>query len=131
MRKLPKWNFRFFAFISALALSTLAHAQAPGSNAAQAVSLNNRGLELFKQGKADEAIAQYRQALVLRRDFPEALSNLGLALDAQGNDEEALADFDKALALKPGDAVSESNRGLALYHEKKYAESVAAYQLAI
>lgn len=37
----------------------------------------------------DEAIAQYRQGLVLRPDFPEALSNLGLALDAKGNDAEA------------------------------------------
>src|SRR5580692_11872730 len=103
MRKLPKWNFRFFAFISALALSTLAHAQAPGSNAAKAVSLNNRGLELFKQGRVDEAIAQFRQALVLRPDFPEALSDLAQALDAKGNYPEALALFERALALKPGD----------------------------
>ena len=131
MRKFPIWNYYLFAFVSVMALGKLTHAQAPGSNAAQAVSLNNRGLQLFKEGKVDEAIAQYRQALVLRPDFPEALSNLGLALDAKGNDDEALADFDKALALKPGDAVTESNRGLALYHEKKYAESMAAYQLAI
>jgi tetratricopeptide (TPR) repeat protein len=119
MRKFPNWNYYFFAFVSVIALSTLTHAQAPGSNADKAVSLSNRGLQLFKQGKLDEAIAQYREALVLRPDFPEALSNLGLALDAKGKDDEALADFDKALALKPGDAVTESNRGLALYHEKK------------
>src|SRR5580700_4750067 len=97
----------------------------------QAVEFNNRGLELYKAGKIDEAIKQFRQALAIYPNFPEADSNLGLALDAKGNDDEAIADFNKALALKPGDAVTESNRGLALYHEKKYNESIAAYQQAI
>ena len=46
----------------------------------QAVEFNNRGLELYKAGKIDEAIKQFRQALAIDPDFPEADSNLGLAL---------------------------------------------------
>src|ERR1700757_4977925 len=96
----------------------------------QAVEFNNRGLELYKAGKIDEAIKQFRQALAIDPNFPEADSNLGLALDAKGQVDEAIADFNKALALKPTDAITESNLGLALFHKSKYAESLAAYQKA-
>jgi protein O-GlcNAc transferase len=131
LSKVSKWTACFVALVFAFILTIAARAQSPANNSAEAVSLNNRGLQLFQKGNVDEAIALYRQALALRPDFPEALDNLGLALDAKGNDSEAIADFDKALKLKPGDAVTESNRGLALYHEGKYDESIAAYQQAI
>ena len=72
-------------------------AQSNAGRAGDAVSLNNQGLERYKKGKVDEAIALFRQALALNPNFPEALSNLGLALDSKGKDDEAIADFDKAL----------------------------------
>ena len=131
MRKGPNWTVCSLALIFVFGSSLVVRAQSQGNNSEAAVSLNNQGLQLFQQGKVDEAIVQYRRALAIRPDFPEALSNLGLALDAKGNDVEALADLDKALTLKPGDAVTESNRGLAFYHEGKYDDSIAAYRQAI
>src|SRR6202044_477098 len=97
----------------------------------QAVEFNNRGLELYKAGKIDEAIKQFRQALAVDPNFPEADSNLGLALDAKGEVDEAIADFNKALALKPTDAITESNLGLALFHKGKLDDSLAAYRKAL
>src|ERR1700675_1616585 len=85
LRKALKWTACFAALFFALGSRPVTRAQSPGSNSADAVSLNNRGLQLFQQGKVDEAIVQYRQALAIRPDFPEALSNLGLAVDAKGN----------------------------------------------
>src|SRR5271168_5013554 len=117
MTKALKPTACFVALVFVLGVTFAARAQSPANNSAEAVSLNNRGLQLFQKGKLDDAIALYRQALAIQPDFPEALDNLGLALDAKGNDPEALADFDKALKLKPGDAVTDSNRGLAFYHE--------------
>jgi tetratricopeptide (TPR) repeat protein len=102
MRKGPNWTVCSLALIFVFGSSLVVRAQSQGNNSEAAVSLNNQGLQLFQQGKVDEAIVQYRRALAIRPDFPEALSNLGLALDAKGNDVEALTDFDKALTLKPG-----------------------------
>ena len=40
----------------------------------QAVELNNRGLELYKAGKIDEAIKQFRQALAIDPELPGSRS---------------------------------------------------------
>ncbi|MGC2258793.1 MAG: tetratricopeptide repeat protein, partial [Candidatus Sulfotelmatobacter sp.] len=54
-----------------------ARAQSKAGGTGDAVSLNNQGLESYKKGQVDEAIALFRQALALNPNFPEALSNLG------------------------------------------------------
>src|SRR5580692_4004938 len=87
----------FAVFVGLLCGVRNASAQSTAGTAGDAVSLNNQGLERYKKGKVDEAIALFRQALALNPNFPEALSNLGLALDSKGKDDEAISDFDKAL----------------------------------
>ncbi len=52
-------------------------AQDKVAGAGDAVSLNNQGLERYKKGKVDEAIALFRQALALNPNFPEALEQSG------------------------------------------------------
>ena len=95
-----------------------ARAQSRTTPSAEAVTLNNRGLELYREGKSEDAIAMFRQALASKPEFVEALDNLGLALDASGKNDEAIAVFERALKLKPADAITESNLGFALYHQK-------------
>jgi hypothetical protein len=112
-----------------LATSTHAQERISTQSLNDAVALNNRGLALYQKGKVDEAIALFREALTINPAFEEALGNLGTALDSKGKDEEAVTDLNKALAIKPSDSVSQSNLGLALYHEKKYADSIAAYEI--
>ena len=119
-----------FAIVSPASPNTL-QSQSQAATHNQAVEFNNRGLELYKAGKIDEAIKQFRQALAIDPNFPEADSNLGLALDAKGEVDEAIVDFNKALALKPTDAITESNLGLALFHKGKLDESLAAYRKAL
>ena len=45
-----------------------------------AEAYNNLGIVLAQQGKLNEAITSYQQALQLKTDYAEAVSNLGLAL---------------------------------------------------
>ena len=71
-------------------------------------------LPLPHQGKLDEAIADYREAIRLKPDYLEAHSNLGVALASQGKPEEAIAECREAIRLKPGLAEAHSNLGFAL-----------------
>ena len=52
-------------------------------------------------GRLDEAVACYRQALLLKPDLAAAHNNLGNALCEQGKPEEAEASYRRALALQP------------------------------
>jgi tetratricopeptide (TPR) repeat protein len=74
-------------------------------------ALNDQGVRLAALGRADEAIACYRQALALRPDYPLALNNLGLALREHRRLDEALAAHRRAVALEPGYA--DGHNGLA------------------
>jgi len=63
--------------------------------------LSNLGLSLARLGKYPEAIANYRKALAIRRDFFGAYFNLALALTAVDNLEEATENWRRAIELQP------------------------------
>ena len=56
---------------------------------------------LAAQGKLDEAVAAYRQAIGIKPDFAEANSALGNALTVQGKLDEAVAAYRQAIGIKP------------------------------
>jgi protein arginine N-methyltransferase 7 len=74
----------------------------------------NLGLALKAQGRLDDAIASYRQALSIKSDDFEALNNLGVVLHEQGRINEAAASYRQALMIKPDYAEALDNLGLAL-----------------
>jgi Sulfotransferase family/TPR repeat/Tetratricopeptide repeat len=86
---------------------------------------------LHAQGKLDEAVAHYRQALALKSDYVEALNNLGTALRSQGRLDEAAAALHQALALNPRYAVAYHNLGNALRDVGKVDEARVAFERAI
>ena len=53
-------------------------------------ALNNLGNALAAQGRFDEAIENYRQAIQINPNYAEALDNLGIALATQGRFDEAI-----------------------------------------
>src|SRR5581483_10752538 len=61
----------------------------------------NTGLLLQKSGQVEDAVKLYREALVERPDFAEALLNLGHALKSQGNQDEARKCWKQAVSVKP------------------------------
>jgi Flp pilus assembly protein TadD len=69
------------------------------------------GSALLAQGKLDEAIQHYSEALRLKPQFVEAWNNLGLALMMQGKLDEAVPCFAEALRLKPDNATAHKNLG--------------------
>lgn len=60
----------------------------------------NKGLALYSQGKYDEAIKAYDEAIRLDLKLAATWSNKGIALDALGRTTEAEAAFAKAKELE-------------------------------
>ena len=89
------------------------------------------GSALRGQGKVGEAIAAFRQAIVIMPAYAEAHYNLGNALNHQGKLNETVAAYRQAIGIKPDYAEAHSNLGNALQDLGKLDEAVAAYRHAI
>jgi tetratricopeptide (TPR) repeat protein len=55
------------------------------------------------EGRLDEAIAMYKQAIAINPNDANAYFDLGVMFQQRGQDREALAFYKKVLQLKPGD----------------------------
>jgi len=92
---------------------------------------NNMGTVYRAMGKLDDAVAQYRQALVCRPAYVQAAYNLGTVLKAQGKPTEAEPLYRQALALKSDDAQICCKLGDVLKAQGKLEEAVAQYRQAL
>jgi len=92
---------------------------------------NALGTVFYGQGKLDEAMACYRQAVALNPAYAEAHSNLGNVLRAQGKLDEAVACYRHALTLTPTHANAYYNLGQALHEQSKLEDAVRCYRLAL
>jgi len=78
------------------------------------------GFVLLLEGEAKQAIAEYREALHLKPDYPGAIHNqLATALAANGDLDGAIAEMREALRLKPDDAVAHTNLGSYFRDEER------------
>jgi Flp pilus assembly protein TadD len=92
---------------------------------------NNLGHLLFLLGKNEEAIAEVRQAIVLRPDLAEPHNNLGVILAGSGRTEEAIGEYRAAIALDANHARALSNLGNALRVVGQAPEAIACYRKAL
>ena len=83
------------------------------------------------QGRTDEAVANYQEAIRLLPDFPEACNNLGVALYTLKRSDESVATLRQALSLKPDYAEAHNNLGNALHERGELDEAVACYRQAV
>src|SRR5262252_5944314 len=84
-------------------------APTPGS----AADLVQRGVKLSRDGKQDQAIALYKQALDKTPDFYQAHLETGAALDLKGEYAKAQEHLTKAVEVAPADSKEQSLRALA------------------
>src|SRR5262249_35734033 len=83
----------------------------------------NLGVVLNDQGKLEEAIAAYRQAIRIKPDFAEAYSNLGNSLSDQGKVDEAIAAYRQAIGIRPDFPEAHSNLLFCLNADDKLTKS--------
>jgi Flp pilus assembly protein TadD len=95
---------------------------------------NNKGLALVKQGKYDEAIKCYDEAIRLDPNPAGAWNNKGVALNNLGKYDESIKASDEAIRLAPNDpniAMAWHNKGRAFVNWGKYDEAIQACDEAI
>lgn len=94
----------------------------------------NLGQAFAEQGKFDEAIAHYSEAIRIKPHHPDAFNaynNIGIALFCKGKLDEAIANYSKALRLKPDSANIYDNLGNALAKQGRLDEAIAHYSEAL
>lgn len=92
---------------------------------------NNLANLLLADGRREQAIRHYLEALRAKPDFAEAHTNLGVALNNAGRLEEAIGHFTAALRYKPGTAEVHDGFGNALANMGKTEEAINHYEQAI
>lgn len=91
----------------------------------------NLGIELAKQQRYDEAIAQYRAALKIKPNDAKTYSCLGDALLHLGQIDGAIEQYDKSLRINHDSAETHCHLGVALARQKRLPEAVAEYEAAL
>ncbi len=88
---------------------------------------NERGVFFRQQGKLDEAIADFTQAVGIQRNFAMGYINRGFCLNDKGEEEAAEADFDMAIRLNPRMAMAYNLRGAARVSLGKASSAIADF----
>lgn len=92
---------------------------------------NVLGSALQAQGKFEDAVEAFDDAIRLMPDFAEAHSNRGNALKGLGRLQESVASYDKAIELKPDLADAWHNRANALKDQGQLGEAISSYEEAV
>jgi Tfp pilus assembly protein PilF len=92
---------------------------------------NNLGNMLLKQGRLQEAIGHYEQALMVKPDCAEAHGDLGNALVLARKLEQAIEQYEQALQIQPQNAAAHNNLGNALLRAGKVKEAIEHYEQAL
>ncbi len=65
--------------------------------------LVEKGQSLMDDGKYDDALGFFEQALLLNQNDPDLWNNKGIALRSLGRYEESMDCFNKSLEIEPRD----------------------------
>jgi protein O-mannosyl-transferase len=91
----------------------------------------NYGGFLAEQGRLDDAVEQYREAVRIMPTYALAQFSLGMALGRLGRCTEAIGPFRAVLKLAPDSAEAHSGLGLALADEGHFDEAMVEFEKAI
>jgi len=92
---------------------------------------NNIGLALKHQGRLDEAIAAYNNAIVFESDYVDAHNNIGIAMAMKGRLTEAAQYCQKAIKLDPDYFKAYNNFGIVLGMQQEYDEAIKYFKKAL
>ncbi|MFL6257012.1 MAG: tetratricopeptide repeat protein [Pyrinomonadaceae bacterium] len=97
----------------------------------KALAHNERGLESFAQGKIEQAVKEYNEAIRADPNLAAAHNNLGSAYFAAARFEEAAAAFRRAVELDPNYGQAHFNLALTQLKLGREREADAALQSAL
>ena len=85
----------------------------------------------YRQGRLDEAAAEYREATRILPGDTEVMTHLGMVLASQGRFDEAARYHRQATRLEPDYALAHRNLAYALARQGKFDEAAAEYREAL
>lgn len=91
----------------------------------------NRGNARSRQGRLEEALADYDESIRICPWSVDPVLNRGVALEALGRFEEAVADYRAVLAVAPADPAAWNNLGNATGGLGRWDEAVGYYGRAV
>jgi Flp pilus assembly protein TadD, contains TPR repeats len=89
------------------------------------------GLALFNEGKMEEAIDHYNQAIRITPDYSLPYNNRGNAYVKSGQYQHAIEDYNEAIRLKKDYAEAYNNRGTSYDKLGQYQRAIEDYTEAI
>ena len=113
------------AFAAAKAVADQAEKEEMAQNGKQ------QGNDAFKEGRYQEAVKYYSQAIECDQTSAVLYSNRSGALAASGSYEVALADAERCIALEPQWAKGHTRKAASLHGLKRYLAAVQAYDEAL
>jgi len=90
----------------------------------------NLGHVLGRQGKYDESVKHFAEAIRINPNYYDALINMGMTLAYQNKFTEAIDYYDKALAVEPNSAKTYMEKALALAKQGKLSEALPQFNKA-
>jgi tetratricopeptide (TPR) repeat protein len=111
----------------AVRFAALAVALRPASPAAHF----NLASVLKDNGQLDEAAAEFRQAIAVKKDYVEAHRGLGNVLLDQGKMNLAIAAYQEAIRINDNDSNVHNNLGHALRTKRKFEQAIAEFRKAL
>jgi type IV pilus assembly protein PilF len=85
-------------------------------------------LALLEQGKTDQALGAFREALKLDPDSVEARLGLASIHDRQGAIDEAIEEYQRVLSLQPGNTVALNNLGVLYDQKGLYGDAIQRFE---
>jgi len=92
------------------------------------MTANNIGVLRLREGRYDEAVAQFRKVCDFAPGFADAWYNLGLGYQGLGADSTAAGAYARALALDPAHLAARLNLGVLYARHGQYAEAVGHFE---
>ncbi len=92
---------------------------------------NMLGVEYRAEGRLDDAIREYQQAIRVDHSMAEAYNNLGDAFQLKGELENAENEYREAIRIEPALAVAHYNLGLACEARGRIEEAEHEYREAL
>lgn len=88
----------------------------------------NEAVSLQDEGRLEEAVELYLQALELDPEFCDAMDNLGLAYRWLGELDQAIYYYEQSIAIYPENRTAHQNLGLAYRMQERWEDALAEYE---